>query len=72
MARISTKYKCGQQVFIGDISGKITAITIRGRGRSYEFSYINSDGNPASVASEECELTTKPPNIIGFGQKSRD
>ena len=69
MARVSVKYPCGSKVQVGQIVGTITAVFIRGRGRSYEFSYIN-DGTPTCVNCEEIELspTQKEPDYIGFKQ----
>jgi hypothetical protein len=66
MARIITKYKCGQEVSCHGVKGLVTAVIIRGKNRSYEFSYRNSDGNPTSVSAEECELSSDLINSIGF------
>lgn len=67
MARITTKYRTGEGVFYGPISGRVTAIFIRGRHRAYEFSYIDRSGDPKSVQAEECELELRSEDPkIGF------
>jgi len=68
MAKISVNYKIGAKVVHkGGGDYIVTAIHIRGRGRSYECSYVNNDGNPTNVVCEECEIesanTNKP---LGF------
>ncbi len=70
MAQISVKHKCGDNVSLSGIDGRVTAIFIRGRGRVYEFSYIDSDGNPKSCNVEECELEDSKPRPLGFGKDS--
>jgi len=58
MARISVKYPIGSKVRTkhrAGIEGIVTAIFIRGRGRSYEFSYVH-EGTPTSVTVEESEI----------------
>ena len=58
MAKITTKYKCGDNVIIDharQTKGKVTAIFIRGRGRSYEISYTDDNG-PTNCVCGECEL----------------
>lgn len=58
MARVTVKYPIGSSVKIGEIKGTVTAIHIRGRNhRTYEFSYIGSEGDPKSVTCEEVELS---------------
>lgn len=66
MARVSVKYPCGKKVLCGGVPGMVTAIFIRGKGRGYEFSYIDSDGNPKSCTAEECELESVESNPLGF------
>lgn len=66
MARINVKYACGEKVCCGDVQGMITAIFIRGKGRAYEFSYMDNNGNPASCNTEECELQSAESNFLGF------
>jgi len=65
MANIETKYDYGQSVTCHGIAGKVTAITIRGEQRTYEFSYV-ADGRPASWNAEECELKNVVKNKLGF------
>ena len=66
MARVNVKYPCGSKVSCGGVNGLVTAIFIRGRGRAYEFSYVNSDGDPKSVTAEEIELKSNEPDKLGF------
>ena len=66
MARINVKYSCGKKVTCSGVEGRVTAIFIRGRGRSYEFSYVDTDGNPKSCQAEECELEPFKSNDLGF------
>ena len=66
MAQVSIKYKCGEKVFCSGVPGKITGITIRGKGRMYEFSYLDNNGNPACVNTQECELESFKPKPLGF------
>ena len=66
MARITTKYRCGDRVTCKGIDGQVTAIFIRGRGRTYEFSYRNNDGEPACVNADECELSRDKPERMGY------
>jgi len=68
MARVNVKYPCGKKVLCGDVEGMVTAIFIRGKGRAYEFSYINSDGDPKSVTAEEIELEPAEKSKLGFGR----
>jgi hypothetical protein len=65
MPKITTKYKCGDKVNLNGIHGKITAVFIRGKGRAYEFSYINQ-GDPKACNVEECELSLEKPKKLGF------
>ncbi len=60
----TTKFGVGDLVEALGISGIITAVFIRS-GVSYEFSYVK-DGAPCSCSCEECELTLKSKNQIGF------
>ena len=69
MARISVKYCCGSKVRCNGVSGIITAIFIRGKGRAYEFSYV-LNGEPKSCTAEECELV-KDNYKMGFGRLDR-
>ena len=66
MSRITIKYPCGSNVNCKGISGQVTAIFIRGKGRAYEFSYVNNDGDPKSVNAEECELSIGKQGKLGF------
>ena len=72
MARVSIKYPCGKKVSCGGVEGMVTAVFIRGRGRAYEFSYINNDGDPKSVNAEEIELKPSEIKPLGFGRKGND
>lgn len=69
MARISIKYPCGKKVTCSGVPGRVTTVFIRGKGRSYEFSYVDTDGNPKSCQAEECELESIEPNQLGFGRQ---
>ena len=69
MARINVKYPCKSKVTVGGVEGLITAVFIRGKGRSYEFSYIDKDGNPTSCQTEECELALFENRPLGFQGK---
>ena len=64
MTTYETKYGIGDLVEAHGLPGVITAVFIRS-GVSYEFSYVN-DGAPCSCGCEECELTLKSKNQIGF------
>jgi len=66
MARVNVKYPCKSRVSVGGVEGMITAVFIRGRGRVYEFSYIDKDGNPTSCQTEECELEPSQITPLGF------
>lgn len=66
MPKVSVKHKCGDNVNLGGVEGKVTAIFIRGRGRTYEFSYIDNSGNPTSINAQECELEVPAPKHLGF------
>lgn len=66
MARVNVKYPCGKKVRCGGVEGIVTAIHIRGRGRSYEFSYVDNNGDPKSCNTEECELEPAKTNSLGF------
>ena len=65
MAQISVKHKCGAKVSCNGVEGMVTAIFIRGRGRTYEFSYVNG-GNPACVNTQDYELESIEPTVLGF------
>jgi len=66
MVRINIKYKCGQDVSCLGVRGTITALFIRGKGRAYEFSYLDNNNNPTSVAVDECELDNESSSKLGF------
>ncbi|MCJ7482645.1 MAG: hypothetical protein MUO31_06740 [Thermodesulfovibrionales bacterium] len=66
MARITTKFGCGDNVNCKGIPGQVTAIFIRGKGRAYEFSYLNGEGEPTCVNAEECELSKEKQQRIGY------
>ena len=66
MAKITTKYKCGDEVSCTGKDGMVTAIFIRGEGRTYQFSYADNNGNPTCVTAEEFELTPIESNSFGF------
>ena len=69
MAQISVKHKCGDKVSCSGVKGMVTAIFIRGRGRTYEFSYVNN-GNPTCVNAQGYELEPIEPTVLGFkGEK---
>ena len=68
MARVNVKYQCGQRVNCLGVPGTITAIFIRGKGRTYEFSYLDTNNNPVGAVVTECELTNKNSSKIGFGK----
>ena len=69
MAKINVKYPCNSNVFCHGISGKVTAVFIRGEGRAYEFSYVDNNGNPSSCAVEECELMASQYEPFGYKTK---
>ena len=68
MATVNVKYKYGDKVSIDGVQGHVTAIFIRGRGRAYEFSYVDKDGHPTSCTSEECEMEFSKDSQLGFKQ----
>lgn len=72
MARVNVKYPCGKKVCCQGVEGKITAVFIRGRGRTYEFSYVDKDGHPTSCNAEECELEVIDNKPIGFRSNRND
>ena len=55
MGRITTKFRCGDKVQVGSTPGMITAIIVRGKGRSYEFSYENDTG-PTCINAQDFEI----------------
>lgn len=68
MAQVSVKYKCGSKVRIhGETNAIVTAIFIRGRGRTYEVSFTTADG-PKCTTCEEVELSggAKKEKQIGY------
>jgi len=71
MARISVKYPCGKKTSCFGVDGIVTAVIIRGKNRSYEFSYLDNDGNPTSKTVEECELALENHSQIGFNKWRR-
>ena len=70
MAQISVKYKCGDDVSCYGVNGKVTAIFVRGRGRTYEFSYLNN-GSPACVNAQDYELEAVEPTVLGFKKEKK-
>lgn len=72
MARITVKYLCGSKVIShGIVPGIITAITVRGKYKSYELSYLNNDGNLACAQCTEDELSCNDAQPIGFCKDSK-
>ena len=71
MPKVSVKYRCGDEVWCGPVSGRVTAIFIRGKGRAYEFSYSDNNQNPASCNVEECELDQAPMQKVGFRNEGK-
>ncbi len=70
MATKIVKYDIGERVICQDkISGIVTAIYIRGKNTAYEFSYLDSNGNPQSVTCEEVELNKEDNQALGFKNK---
>lgn len=69
MARISVKYTNGTKVqtrYKPHCEGIVTAVFIRGKGRSYEFSHA-IDGEPKCCTLEECEIEPLKDNTkIGY------
>ena len=67
MTRVNVKYPVGRMVClkVGGIPGMITAVTIRGKDRHYEFSY-SKDGTPSSVNVEEVEIEDLADRPFGF------
>ncbi len=70
MSKVTIKYKHGSKVKInhGLIEGIVTAIFIRGKGRSYEVSYTGDSG-PTNVVCEEVELESCERVKFGFERK---
>jgi len=68
MAKISVKYPIGTKVTTFDgVKGMVTAIFIRGKNRTYEFSYTDTNSNPTSNNMEEVEITRSDDNRnVGF------
>ncbi len=68
MANISVKYQQGDKVRtkLGGVEGIITAIFIRGEGRTYEFSYIDN-GTPSCTNVQELEIEPSKEGKLGFG-----
>ena len=70
--KVSVKYPYGSEVLAHNVvPGIVTAVTIRGGYKSYEFSYINNDGNPASTICTEAELSINNTKPIGFSKESK-
>ncbi len=70
MSQVSIKYKCGTRVRIDHYKptmGVVTAVFIRGRGRSYEVSYTGENG-PTITICEEVELAPCKQGKFGFGK----
>jgi hypothetical protein len=58
MARLVTKFGCGDRVVINHVPatpGVVTCIHVRGLGHSYEVGYTNDNG-PTCCTCEETEL----------------
>lgn len=70
MARISVKYKPGtrvQTVCKPHLEGVVTAVIVRGKGRSYELGHCR-EGEPVCHIVQECELQPlKNTGKLGFG-----
>ena len=71
MSRYSTKYGCGDNVSVYGIPGRITAIHIRGKNRSYSVGYVD-DGSPSEVHCDEIEIERGVGAGIGFRKGDRD
>lgn len=68
MAKITTKYGCGDKVTINHecpTDGTVTAIFIRGKGRVYEVGFTNENG-PTSANCDEVELSPRIERKFGF------
>ena len=65
MSKYSVKHGIGKQVSVQGINGRVTAVTIRGKGRQYEFSFLGDSG-PTSIWAEECEIEDVNDNRLGF------
>ena len=66
MARLVTKYGCGDKVIIDHAPatpGVVTAIHIRGLGHSYEIGYTDNNG-PTCCQCEEVELIPADDGVI--------
>jgi len=72
MARVNVKFPCKSKVSCSGVEGTITAVIIRGKGRAYEFSYIDRDGNPTSCTTEECELELSKTSSLGFKKNAKE
>lgn len=66
MAKSAKRYKYGDEVehFTG-VAGKITAVTTRGRHKTYEMTYLK-DGTLTLVNVEGCEIELPGGKEVGF------
>jgi len=75
MPRINIKYPIGTKVapvYKGGSEGLVTGIFVRGKNRTYEYSYIDSDGNPKNAMLDEVEITSlKSNNRLGFNKEDK-
>jgi hypothetical protein len=72
MAKLTTKYKCGDDVIIRHAKpteGIVTAVFIRGGGRTYEISYTDDNGPTRSVCNEVELEPVEVKGKFGFGGK---
>lgn len=72
MAVIHTKYDYGQEVDYMGVRGRITGIFIRDEYISYEFSFLDHDGNPAMCKVTEIEIKPYEDNNIGFKKNGEE
>ena len=72
MVKIESLFGIGDDVehFTG-IAGRITAIFHRNGQNCYEFTHLDSEGRIVSINCEECELSTKTNNSMGFGRNGQ-
>ncbi len=68
MGQITTKFSYGDDVCCGHVRGRVTGITTRQNFITYEFSYVDSDGNPTCRNVAECELLLIKESKMGFGK----
>lgn len=69
MVQIKVKYKPGQKVqtvYEPHCKGVITAVIIRGKGRTYEFGHCHK-GEPVCHVVQECEIEPQAEgDTLGF------